>query len=214
MMKILLADDHAMLRAGLRAILDAQPDMRVVAEAADGREALALAADLHPDLILLDIAMPGLNGLEALLRLKQVAPRARVIVLSMYATEEYVVRALRNGALGYLLKDSTSTELLNAVRAADRGERYLCPPLTAEVVENYLRRQSPGEENSLLDRLTPREREILQLLAEGHSTQAIANTLRLSPKTVETHRANLMDKLNLYEIASLTRFAIRAGLVK
>jgi len=210
-MNILLADDHALLRAGLRVLLDAQPDMCVVAEAADGREALSLAADLHPDVVLLDVAMPGLNGLEALLRLKQIAPQARVIILSMHATEEYVVRALRNGALGYLLKDSAPAELLNAVRAAGRGERYLCSPLTAEVVEDYLRRT--GEENSLFDRLTPREREILQLLAEGNSTQSIANTLGLSPKTVETHRANLMDKLNLYDVASLTRFAIRVGLV-
>lgn len=210
-MNILLADDHALLRAGLRAILDAQPDMHVTAEAVDGRDALTLAADLLPDVILLDVAMPGLNGLEALPRLLEVSPQSQIIVLSMHATEEYVVRALRSGAIGYLLKDSPPAELLSAVRAAGRGERYLCPPLTAEVVDDYLRRT--GEEGSILDLLTPREREILQLLAEGKSTQAIANRLGLSPKTVETHRANLMDKLNLHNIASLTRFAIRAGLV-
>jgi DNA-binding NarL/FixJ family response regulator len=208
---VLLADDHALLRAGLRAILASQPDICVLAEASDGREALRLAEEIRPTVILLDISMPGLNGLETLLRLREAAPSSAVVILSMHKVEEYAARALRAGALGYVLKDSPPSILLAAVRAAARGERYLAPPLDFAVIEEYQRRL--GQEGDLLESLTPREREILQLLAEGHTTQAIASLLAISPKTVETHRAHLMDKLGVYDIASLTRLAIRAGLV-
>lgn len=155
--------------------------------------------------------MPGLNGLEALVRLHQLYPQVQVVVLSMHANEEYVLRALRAGARSYLLKDASTQDLLATVRAAGRGERLLCPPLSEEIVAGYAQNTQP--ETSPIERLTPREREILQLLAQGHTTQGCAHILRISPKTVETHRANLMDKLKIYDIAGLTRFALRCGLL-
>jgi len=209
MIKILLVDDHAIVRAGLRTMLDEITDLRVVSEAGDGRSALHLVDVHHPDVILLDIGMPGLNGLEALSRLRKSAPETGVVILSMYATEEYVVRAMADGALGYLVKDVSTEDLIAAIRAAARGECYLCDPLSAEVIEAY--QQRLGSAKSIIDCLTPRELETLQLLAEGHSTRSIAIILGISPKTVETHRANLMDKLDLHDLASLTRLALRTG---
>jgi DNA-binding NarL/FixJ family response regulator len=209
--RLLLADDHAILRAGLKAMLERQPDLRVVAEATDGRSLLSAAQSAQPDVILLDIAMPELNGLEALPRLRECAPHAHVIVLSMHNVEEYVARALKAGAISYLLKDAPEADLLTAIRLAAQGQRYLCPPLTEEVIQDYLARL--GQEANLLDRLSPREREVLQLMAEGHSTIAIAQRLNLSPKTVETHRSNLMDKLAIHDLPGLTRFALKNGLI-
>jgi DNA-binding NarL/FixJ family response regulator len=211
-MKVLIADDHHLVRALLRSHLEGEGDIHVVAEAGDGRAALKLAGEHQPDVILLDISMPGLNGLEALPRLRQQAPQARVLILSMHHNEEYVVRAFKSGAMGYIFKDSSPEELITALRRVAEGERYMAPPLTVEKMEAYLRQFDQKE--APLERLTLREREVLQLIAEGHSTQAIAQILGISPKTVETHRANLMDKLGMYDVASLTRFALRVGLVR
>jgi len=209
--RVLLADDHALVRAGFRALLQSLPDMEVVAEAGDGREALRLI-DLHqPDVVLMDIGMPGLNGLEAAARIIEESPHIRVIILSMHATEEYVLRALRAGAVGYLLKDAGTAELELAVRAVVRGEMYLSPAVSKHVIAEYVQRVS-SEPNSL-EQLSPRHREILQLIAEGQTTKEIAQTLDLSVKTIETYRTQLMERLDIHDIAGLVRYAIRMGLI-
>ena len=209
--RVLLADDHALVRAGFRALLHSLGDVEIVAEAGDGDDALRLIEAHQPDVVLLDIAMPGLNGLEVAARVAQRFPNVRVMMLSMYANEEYVLQALRAGAAGYLLKDADSSELELAVRAVARGDTYLSPPVSKSVIEDYVRRVSsqPGS----FDRLTPRQREVLQLIAKGHSTKEIAQMLNISVKTAETHRAQLMQQLDIHDIAGLVRYAIRVGLV-
>jgi len=209
--RVLLAEDHTLVRAGIRALLEGLAGVQVVAEAGDGREALQLVAAHQPDLVLMDIAMAGLNGLEATGRIVKEFPHVRVIILSMHANEEYVLQALRAGAAGYLLKDAGTAELELAVRAAARGEIYLSPAVSRHVIADYMRRA--GSELTLLDQLTPRQREILQLIAEGRTTREIANILQVSVKTVETHRAQLMERLDIHDVAGLVRFAIRVGLV-
>ncbi len=209
--RILLADDHTLVRAGIRSLVQALSGIQVVAEAGDGREALSLIETHQPDLAMLDIAMPGLNGLEVAAQVADSFPYVRVIILSMHATEEYVLRALRAGASGYLLKDADTTELELAIKAVSRGETYLSPAVSKHVTE-YVRRV--GEEaQSALERLTPRQREVLQLVAEGHTTQEIARMMGLSVKTVETHRTQLMERLDIHDIAGLVRYAVREGLV-
>jgi DNA-binding NarL/FixJ family response regulator len=209
--RVLIADDHALFRAGLRKLLQSFEDVEVVGEAADGHEALRLTALHRPDVLLMDIAMPELNGVEAASRLAREAPDTRVVILSMHAGQEFVLRAIRAGSAGYLLKDASPAELEQAVKAVARGEMYLSPAVSRYVVEDYVRRAGP--EHSPLDRLTPRQREILQLIAEGNTTKAIATKLGLSVKTVETHRAQLMERLEAHDIASLVRLAIRLGIV-
>ena len=209
--RVLLADDHALVRAGFRALLQSLPDMEVVAEAGDGREALRLIGLHQPDVVLMDIGMPGLNGLEAAARIVEESPHIRVIILSMHATEEYVLRALRAGAVGYLLKDAGTTELELAVRAVVRGEMYLSPAVSKHVIAEYVQRVS-SEPNSF-EQLSPRHREILQLIAEGQTTKEIAQTLDLSVKTIETYRTQLMERLDIHDIAGLVRYAIRMGLI-
>jgi DNA-binding NarL/FixJ family response regulator len=209
-MRVLLADDHVLVRAGIRALLDKLSDVQVVAEANDGREALALIEIHQPEVVIMDVAMPGLNGLEATARIGREFPHVRVIILSMHANEEYVQQALRVGAAGYLLKDAAMVELEVALKTVINGEAYLSPDL-AQRLAAYTRRI--GGEASLLERLTPRQREILQLIAEGHTTQDIALILKISPKTVETHRAQLMDRLGVYDVPGLVRYAIRSGLI-
>jgi DNA-binding NarL/FixJ family response regulator len=209
--RVLLADDHALVRAGFRALLQSLPDMEVVAEAGDGREALRLIKLHQPDVVLMDIGMPGLNGLEAAARVTEESPQIQVIILSMHATEEYVLRALRAGAAGYLLKDAGTAELDLAIRAVMRGETYLSPAVSKHVIAGYIQRVS-REPNSF-EQLTPRHREILQLIAEGQTTKEIAQTLDLSIKTVETYRTQLMDRLDIHDIAGLVRYAIRMGLI-
>ncbi len=209
--RILLADDHTLVRAGIRSLIQALPGIQVVAEAGDGREALSLIETHQPDVALLDIAMPGLNGLEVAAQVADGFPYVRVMILSMHATEEYVLRALRAGAAGYLLKDADTAELELAINAVTRGETYLSPAVSKHVTE-YIRRV--GEEaHSTLERLTPRQREVLQLVAEGHTTQEIARMMNLSTKTVETHRTQLMERLDIHDIAGLVRYAVREGLV-
>ena len=209
--RVLLADDHALVRAGFRALLHSLGDVEIVAEAGDGDDALRLIEAHQPDVALLDIAMPGLNGLEVAARVAQRFPNVRVMMLSMYANEEYVLQALRAGAAGYLLKGADSSELELAVRAVARGDTYLSPPVSKSVIEDYVRRVSsqPGS----FDRLTPRQREVLQFIAKGHSTKEIAQMLNISVKTAETHRMQLMQQLDIHDIAGLVRYAIRVGLV-
>lgn len=209
--RVLLADDHALVRAGLRKLLESLPDIEVVGEADDGQALLTLAGQLQPDLVLTDIAMPGLNGLEAAARLNKSHPRIRVLILSMHQNEDYVRQALRAGAAGYLLKDAAPVELEHALKAVRRGETYLSPAVSKGVMSDYVQRlrgeESPGEA------LTPRQREVLQLVAEGKSTKEIARRLALSVKTVETHRSQLMKQLDLHDVAALVRYAIRTGLI-
>jgi DNA-binding NarL/FixJ family response regulator len=209
--RILLADDHALVRAGFCALLAGVPGTQVVAEAGDGREALRLAQEHQPDIVLMDIGMPGLNGLEAAARIGDECPRTRVIILSMHANEEYVVQALQAGAAGYLLKDADAAELELAVRSVSQGETYLSPPVSRQVIADYLRRI--GDDTHPLAQLTPRQREVLQLIAEGQTSREIARTLRISVKTVESHRSALMERLDIRDLAGLVRYAIRVGLV-
>jgi DNA-binding NarL/FixJ family response regulator len=210
--RILLADDHALVRAGFRALLQDMADVEVVGEADDGHEALRLIAELHPDVAILDISMPGLNGLEVASRATKEHPQTRLIMLSMHADEEYVRRALFAGARGYLLKNADRGELELAVRAVARGDAWLSPAVSKKVVAAY-GRGSPAPKGPF-ELLTPRQREILQLIAEGLSTKEIAHRLAISVKTVETHRAELMRRLDIHDIAGLVRYAIRAGIVR
>ena len=210
---VLLADDHTIFRQGIRRLLEEDPRYRVVGEAADGREALALARDLAPRVIVMDLVMPGLSGLEATRRVRKVSPEARVLVLSVHAEEEYVARALEAGATGYLTKDARAPDLFEAIEATAAGRRYLSPAIADTVVAEYLRlRQERGADGSPFDTLTGREREILRLLTEGNSSKEIAADLGVSPKTIETHRANIMRKLDIHNIADLVRYAIARGI--
>lgn len=209
-LRILLVDDHALVRAGMRSLLREIEGVEVVAEASDGAEALRLAARENPDVVLLDIAMKGMNGLDAAARLREQQPGAKVIVLSMHTSEEYVLLALRAGAAGYLIKDSATSELELALRAVARGETYLSPAISRQVVEGYVQRVGAA---AAPDPLTPRQREVLKRIAEGRSTKEIAYDLKLSVKTVETHRAQVMERLGIRDVAGLVRYAMRAGLV-
>lgn len=207
---ILLVDDHALVRAGIRLLLERVADVSAIAEAKDGREAVRMIREQAPDLVLMDIAMPGLNGLEATARITKEFPAVRVIVLSMYANEEYVRGAIKAGATGYLVKSGAAVELEKAIRAITHGETYFSPAVNACIVKS----KSGGlsTDRAVIERLTPRQREILQLIAERQSTKEIAQILDISIKTVETHRAQLMSRLDIYDVPGLVRFAIRAGL--
>jgi DNA-binding NarL/FixJ family response regulator len=208
-MRVLLADDHLLVRAGIRALLGALPNVEVVAEATGGEEALRLAEELQPDVALLDISMQGMNGLEAARRIVEVAPNVRIIILSMHASEDYVARALRAGALGYLMKGSASQELERALRAVMAGERYLDSHISAESLRRHIERTGTDGAQEIL---TARQREILQLIAESLGTKEIAFRLGLSAKTVETHRRELMQRLNIHDVPGLVRYAIRTGI--
>jgi len=217
--RVVLVDDHALVRAGIRALLENIEGVAVVAEAGDGRAALWAVAEHQPHVVLMDIAMAGLNGLEATARIVREHPAVRVVILSMHANEEYVLRALQAGAIGYLLKDADTAELELAVRAAARGEAYLSPGVSRHLIADYVRRvgRDPQLVESLshgLSLLTPRQREVLQLIAEGRTTREIARLLNISVKTVETHRAQLMERLDIHDVAGLVRYAIRAGLTQ
>jgi DNA-binding NarL/FixJ family response regulator len=207
--RVLLADDHTLVRAGIAALLGGMPEVEVVGEAVDGEEALELALRLQPDVVLMDIAMKGMNGLEATIRLHRQLPAARVIMVSMHATGDYLQRALKAGAVGYLLKDAATLELRLALAAVMRGDTYLSPGVSAQIVEGFLQLDKPAGEVAL----TPRQREILGLIAAGHSTKEIAFRLKLSGKTVDTHRAQLMARLGIRDVAGLVRYAIRIGLI-
>ena len=208
MIKVLLADDHALVRAGIRSLLNAMAQVEVVAEASSGEEAIDLASTSRPDVVLMDIAMKGITGLEAAARMRERMPDVRVVILSMHSGEEYVLQALRAGAAGYLLKDAATGELELALRSVMRGESWLSPAVSRQVVEGYVR---SGE--SAPEALTARQREVLRLVAGGKSTKEIAFLLNLSVKTVETHRAQIMERLNIRDVAGLVRYALRTGLV-
>jgi DNA-binding NarL/FixJ family response regulator len=210
-MKVLLADDHVLLRKGIRAVLASLPGIEVVAESGDGREALSLIERLRPDLALIDITIPGLNGLEVAIRAKSVSPGTKVLILSMHAGEAYVAQALRAGVAGYLLKEAADDDLPMAIKAVSRGDVYLSPKISRQVVERYV--QSSSAAPDPLAGLTTRQREILQLVAEGKSSKEIAVLLDLSVKTVESHRGQIMERLGVHDVTGLVRFAIRVGLV-
>lgn len=208
--RVLIVDDHRLVRAGLRALVDGCAGFTVVGEAADGRAALAEIARLAPDIVLMDIAMPGMNGMEALAELHRTQPEQRVIMLSMSASEEHVAHALRQGARGYLIKDAAPAELALALEAVQRGDTWLSAQVSRPVIDQYLQR-TVGEQGAAA--LTPRQFEVLVLIAEGESTKEIAFKLGLSVKTIETHRSQIMEKLGLQDIAGLVRYAIRNGLI-
>jgi DNA-binding NarL/FixJ family response regulator len=211
--RILLADDHALVRSGLRMILDAEPDLQVVAEAANGHEALTALEHTPADLAILDIAMPRMTGLQAAREINRSHPHVRMLILSMYDNEQYFFEALKAGASGYVLKSVADRDLLEACRATMRGEPFLYPGAVTALIRDYLHRAKRGE--ALPDTiLTPREEEVLKLVAEGFSTREIAKTLGISAKTVDRHRANILQKLGLRDRLALTRYAIRAGLIE
>jgi DNA-binding NarL/FixJ family response regulator len=209
--KVLLADDHALVRAGIRSLLERIPDVIVAGEASNGRETLELIRSEEPHLVLMDIAMPDLGGLEALPRIARNFPNVKVVILSAHANEEYVIRALRSGASGYMLKDAATVELELVIRSVTEGKTYLSPSISRTVIDSYLDRV--GSESSPLEQLTARQREVLQLLAEGKNTKEIAAILGISGKTVEAHRLQLMGRLNIHDVPGLVRYAIRSGLV-
>jgi len=210
MIRVLLADDHALVRAGIRSLLNAMDEVEVVAEASSGEEAIELVTQNQPDVVLMDIAMKGITGLEAAARMRGRNPEVRVVILSMHSGEEYVLQALRAGAAGYLLKDAATGELELALRSVMRGESWLSPAVSRQVVEGYVQRAG-GEQAPEV--LTARQREVLRLVAGGKSTKEIAFLLNLSVKTVETHRAQVMERLGIRDVAGLVRYALRTGLV-
>lgn len=212
-MRLVLADDHQLVRAGLRSLLGSFLDVQVLAECGDGHEALALVDRWQPDVLLLDITLPGLNGLEVARRVPRASPSTRVLILSMHAGAEYVTQALRAGVAGYLIKDSAVDELRVALDAVHAGRPYLSPAISQTVLQGFLRTGEGPPDRAALEVLTPRQREILQLVAEGHGTRAIAARLGLSVKTVETHRSQIMERLDIHDVPGLVRFAIRMGLV-
>ena len=211
--RILLADDHPVVLRGLRLVLDAQPDLRVVGEAADGREAVRLALELEVDLAVLDVAMPHLTGLQAAAELKRRRPQLRTLMLSMYDSEQYFFEALKAGASGYVLKSAADRDLVEAFRAAMRGEPFLYPAAIAALIRDYLDRAGRGDATPT-DPLTARELEIVKLVAEGHTSDEIAEALVIAKKTVEHHRSHILEKLGMRDRVDLTRYAIRRGLVE
>ncbi len=210
-LRILLADDHEIVRQGLRSLIASQPDIEVVAEASTGREAVRCARRHSPDIIIMDISMPDLNGMDATSLCMEEAPDVKVIALSMHSDSHYVIGMLKAGAKGYLLKEGVFKELIQAIRAAENNQVYLSPKVAGVVVENYVRK-TPSETLTATAKLTVKEREVLQMIAEGRSTRQIANELNVSVKTVEARRKNIMDKLELYSVAELTKYAIKVGL--
>jgi DNA-binding NarL/FixJ family response regulator len=212
--RVLLAEDHTIVRQGISALLRSEPDIEVAGEAADGLEALELAKKLIPDVVLMDIAMRNLNGLEATRKIKKLFPHTKVLVLTMYDNEEWIFQILKVGASGYLIKDSAMTELTSAIRAVHQGDSYLSPSISKKVIDEYIRKAEMGEKSGLENLLSGREREILQLIAEGHSVPQIASLLCISKKTVEAHKNHIMDKLNIRDKVGLIKYAIRTGLTK
>ena len=212
--RILLADDHTILRAGLKMMLYAQPDMEIVGEAQDGRQSMQEAQRLQPDIILMDITMPDMNGIEATKQIKKLLPEIKILILTMHEHDEYIFQALRAGASGYMLKEAADTELISAIHIIQSGQFYLSPTAQSVMVGDYLQRLRTGEDKDSYSSLTEREREILKLVAEGYTNNQIAERLVISPKTVDTHRTHIMDKLNLHSRAELVKYAMRRGLLE
>jgi two-component system response regulator NreC len=212
--RVLLAEDHTIVRKGLRSLLEDKPGIEVVGEAQDGREALHKSMELCPDIVLIDIAMPRLNGIEATRQIKQRCPEVNVLVLTMYDDQEYVRQVLQAGAAGYVIKQAAPTDLLSAIEAVHRGDSYLSPTISKKVIQGYVEWSDASGGYDSYDELTPRQREVLQLIAEGYATREIADLLTISTKTVESHRSNLMAKLDIHSTAGLTQYAIRKGVIR
>jgi DNA-binding NarL/FixJ family response regulator len=213
MIRIVLADDHSVMRSGLRALLQQHPDMQVVGEASDGREAMNLVESLRPDVVVLDITMPLLNGIDAARQIAAKQLGVAVIMLSMHSDESYVLRAMKAGVHGYLLKESAEIDLLHAIRAVTQGQSFFSPAVSRMLAEDYVRQLQDREIEDSYDLLSPREREVLQLIAEGKSNKDVANLLKLSLYTVETHRSNILQKLNLHSVPDLILYAVRKGVI-
>lgn len=210
--RVLLVDDHAILRAGLRALLSAYPDLKVVGEAANGEAALARVNELKPDVVVMDIAMPGVNGLVAAREILQARPKTRILILTQYDNKEYVLPLMRIGVAGYVLKQAVDTDLVAGIRAVANGESFLHPSVAKVVLNAYLQESTPASDDPY-EQLTDREREILILVAQGHSTREIAKLLRISPNTVDVHRAHMMQKLDLHNVAEVSAYAAQRGLL-
>lgn len=213
-LRILVADDHTLVRQGLRKILETQSGWIVIAEAGDGRDAVQQALELQPDIVVMDIAMPRLNGVEALQQIQRRHPNTRILVLSMYADEAYVTRAIRAGAAGYLLKDSAEADLIQAINAVLEGKSFFSPAVARVLLDEYVRQQAEQDSSDRFETLSEREREVFQLIAEGYSSKRAARVLEISPTTVETHRAHLMEKLDLHSTADIVLCAVRKGIVR
>jgi DNA-binding NarL/FixJ family response regulator len=211
--RVLLADDHQLMRSGVRLMLEREPEVSVVGEANDGREAVALVKSLKPDVVVMDIGMPNLNGIEAARQMTEESPGLAIVMLSMHSDESYVLRALKAGARGYLLKDSAEADLMKAVHVVAGGKSFFSPAVSKILLDDYVRKLKRSGTDDPYDLLTPREREVLQLIAEGKSNKDVANLLNLSVYTVESHRANLMEKLNLRGMAELILYAVRKGII-
>jgi DNA-binding NarL/FixJ family response regulator len=211
--RILLADDHTIIRSGIKLLLEQQPDFKVVAEASDGREAVELVAKHHPDVAVLDIGMPELNGIEATRQIASTEPPSQVVILSMHADEGYVLRALKAGARGYILKNSAEADLIRAIRSVAEGKSFFSPVISKMLLDDYVRQLRDKQVEDSYDLLTPREREVLQLLAEGKTNKEVANILHLSVYTVDTHRGNILQKLNLHGVPELILYAVRKGII-
>ncbi len=210
---IVLADDHTIVRQGLAKLLEAEPNLQVIGEAKDGREAVSKVAKLNPDIVIMDIAMPLLNGIEATRQIKKAAAQTKVIILSMHSHDRYISELIGLGASGYLLKDSTGGEIVKAVTAAMKGDVYLSPSISRRVVEDYVNLKKTSSREDLYTKLSNREREVFQMIAEGHTTKEISDILCVSPSTIKTHRANIMEKLQIDNTSRLIQFAIRLGIV-
>ena len=211
--RVLLADDHTILREGIRGLLEKAAEVEVVGEARDGSEAVAKAQQFLPDVVLMDITMPGMNGLEATRQIKALKPEIKVLILTMHESNQYISQFLQSGASGYVLKDTAATELVGAIRAVNEGNAFLYPSIARKLLEEYLQKVETGEESESFDGLTEREREVLKMVAEGRPNKEIADTLSLSIRTVQAHRANLMGKLHMHDRTELVRYAIRKGLI-
>jgi DNA-binding NarL/FixJ family response regulator len=211
--RVLLADDHTLMRAGLRVLLERQPDLAVVGEAEDGRQTLQLVETLQPDVVVMDIAMPNLNGIEATRQIVERNPRTSVVILSMHSDESYILRSLKAGARAYLLKDSAEADLIRAIHAVREGKSFFSPAVGKTLVEDYVRQLKERGDDDTYELLTSREREILQLVAEGKSNKDVANLLNLSVYTVETHRAHILQKLGLHTVPDLILYAVRKGII-
>ena len=212
--RIVLADDHTIIRSGLRLLLERQPDFKVVAEAEDGRQAVQLVSKHHPDVVILDIGMPQLNGIEATRQIVGQESHPNVVILSMHSDESYVLRALKAGARAYILKNAAEADLIRAVQAVSEGKSFFSPVISKMLLEDYVRQVREKQVEDSYDLLTPREREILQLIAEGKTNKEIATILGLSPHTIETHRGNILEKLNLHSVPELILYAVRKGIIQ
>jgi two-component system response regulator NreC len=211
--RVVLADDHRMMREGIRALLERQKDIEVVGEAADGREAVRLATQLSPDMVVMDVSMPLLNGIEATRQIRRDCPGVSVLILTVHESEEYVAQLLAAGADGYIIKRAAGDELISAIRAVNQGEAFLYPSVARVVIEDYVRRLKDGEGLGVQDVLTGREREVLQLIAEGYTNREIADLLHVSIKTVQNHRSKIMNKLDLHDRGELIKYAIQQGII-